>query len=418
MSECPFSNTDKRVKIGNQYQPFEQHGMRSFFQMAAVETPIAYNEQMGYYIATRRKDIMAIMRDVKHFSASIVLQPITPVPQKVLDKLKNNGFCPVATQVNSDRPVHPRIRKIVSPIFDRRGVAAIRDDIERIVNTYVDNIRGKGTVDIVQDFSYELPAMVICHMLGIEDKHINNVKKWADDRLEYEMGNLDPDRQDSAADNLIAYWKFCENLVADRMENPKKDYASFLLEKRNGDDTILTIQEIVSLNYGLLLAGHETTTNMTANAVYTLMQNRDAWDAICNDHSLIPNAVEECLRLNGSVVCWRRLALEDMEFSGTKIPKGSKVLLALAGGNLDPEEFENPTKFDIYRKNAKRHLTFGHGPHVCIGQDIAREELRIILEKLTTAFPHMTLANDRPLEYIKTITFRGPSSLMVHLNET
>lgn len=414
---CPFAAGDKRLDVGNQYQPFEQDGMREFFQMAAVDTPVVYNEQMGYYIVTRRRDIMAIMRDMKRFSASIALEPITPIFESVAERLKNSRFCPVPVQVNSDRPVHPRIRQLVSPIFNRKGVAKIEPDIQRIVKRFVDNIRGKGTIDMIEDFAYELPAMVICHMLGIDEQDVPNVKKWANDRLEFVFGDLTEERQNATTDNLIEYWEFCEDLVADRIKNPRDDYASYLLEKRNGDDAILTLQEIVSLQYGLLLAGHETTTNMTANAVYTLMQNRDAWHAICNDHSLIPNAVEECLRLNGSVVCWRRLALEDMEFSGTKIPKGSKVLLALAGGNLDPDEFENPTKFDIYRKNAKRHVTFGHGPHVCIGQDIAREELRIILQQLATAFPNMTLANQDPLDYIRTITFRGPKTLMVHLNE-
>ena len=415
--ECPFAQGDKRLEIGNQYQPFEQEGMRDFFQMAAIEAPVAYNEHMGYYIVTRKKDIEAIMRDQVHFSASIATSAYTPVANSVLEKLASNNFCPVPTGVNAERPAHPRIRQIVNPAFDKKAVARMEDRIIPIVEHYVAQLKGRQTIDMVKDFSFELPAAVICMFSGIDEKYLSDIKRWSNSRVEYDFGRLTEAEQLKAADNLIEYWHFCEHLVKERIDQPKDDYISYLLEKRGGDDSVLTLQEIASLQYGVLLAGHETTTNMTANAVYTLMHNRDAWEAICQDSSLIPNTVEECLRLNGSVVCWRRIALEDKEFQGTVIPKGSKVLLALAGGNLDESAFDHPNQFDIHRKNAKHHLTFGHGRHKCLGAEIARKELIIILEKLTQAFPHMSLVDNDPLTYTEAITFRGPQSLMINLNE-
>lgn len=415
--KCPFARGDKRLEIGNQYQPFENEGMREYFQMAQAEAPIVYNEEIQSFIVTRKKDITTIMRDVKNFSPRNALKPIKPIAESASEKFLQSDFYKPPVQTDSDPPVHPRIRQAVAPVFNKKGVMKIEKDIERIVDEFVANIRGKGTVDMVADFAYDLPAVVIFHMIGADDKDVPMIKKWADNRIEYNFGDLNEDQQNVAADNMIEFWNYCKRLVHDRMENPKDDYASFLLERRNGDDSILTIDEIIKLNFTILVAGHETTTNMTSNAIYTLMQNRDAWDAICKDKSLIPNAVEECLRLNGSIVCWRRMALKDMEFSGTVIPKGSNVLLALAGGNIDPEEFENPNQFDLHRKNAKRHVTFGHGPHVCIGEGVARTELRLILEKLTEAFPNMTLANDDPVDYIRTVAFRGPKKLMINLNE-
>lgn len=416
-AKCPFSRDDKRLIKGNEYQPFEQEGMRDFFQIAVHDTPVMYNEEIGYYIVTRRKDIMHIMRDVKRFTAAVVLEPVTPIFDSAKKNLSEN-FCPIPVQVNGDNPMHSRIRKVVAPAFNKKGIEKyISGALEKMVSEDVEKLKGRGRVDMLVDFTYELPCRIICHMIGSDEKDVPDIKTWADSRLALTFGNLNEEEQNIATKNLDLYWNYCEALVQEKIKNPGNDYTSFLLEQRNGDDSILSLTEIASLLFAVLMAGHETTTNMTANALYTLLSNRDSWVELCNDPSLIPNAIEECLRLNGSVVCWRRRALEDVEFSGTTIPKGSNILLALAGGNLDADEFENPNRFDIHRKNAKRHLTFGHGSHVCIGQDIAREEMRVILEQLTQAFPNMTLANEDPLDYIKTISFRGPKHLMVDLNE-
>ena len=415
--KCPFAKGDKRLEIGNQYQPFEQEGMRDFFQMAAVEAPVIYNEEIGYYVFTKRRDVMSIMRDVKNFSADITLESVSPTFDSVVANFQENGFNPCPVQVSSDRPTHSKIRQIVSPIFDKKAVARMETKIESIVEKYIENIRGKGTVDMVEDFAFELPALVVFHMIGIDEDYLENVKRWSDYRTMSVFGKLDEKQQLEASEYLIEFWHFCEDIVRDRMENPRDDYPSYCLAKRDGDDDVLTLQQISSLMFGLLMAGHETTTNMTANAIYTLMQNRHAWDEIIADPSLIPNAVEECLRLNASVVCWRRQARVDMDISGTTIPAGSKCLLALAGANLDPDEFENPTEFNLHRKNLKKHVSFGHGWHICIGQDIARKELQYIIKRLSEEYPNMTLANDDPLDYLKTIAFRGPKKLMVNLNE-
>ena len=165
--------------------------------------------------------------------------------------------------------------------------------------------------------------------------------------------------------------------------------------------------------YGLLIAGHETTTSMSANAIVTLMRHRDAWERLCADPALIPNAVEELLRFDSSVITWRRKAVKAVEVAGVAIPEGAKLLLALCSGNRDDAHFPEPERLDLDRENAKTHLSFGFGIHYCLGAPLARLELKVILEELTRRLPSLRLVPDQPWEFPPNTSFRGPARLEV-----
>jgi hypothetical protein len=161
-----------------------------------------------------------------------------------------------------------------------------------------------------------------------------------------------------------------------------------------------------------LVAAHETTANATANAVKLLLQHPKVWQEICADPSLIPNAVEECLRHNGSVAAWRRLATKDVVIGGQAIPAGSKLLIVTSSANHDEQHFVDADLFDIHRDNASDHLTFGYGSHQCMGKNLARMEMQIFLEEFTRRLPHMQLAEQR-FTYVPNTSFRGPEHLWV-----
>ena len=250
-------------------------------------------------------------------------------------------------------------------------------------------------------------------LMGIPDVDTANIKRWADNRLMLTWGRLGPGEQKAAADEMLDYWNYCKTLVDDRIENPADDYPSHLLALRDDDDTVLTLNEVACLVFGILLAGHETTTNASSNIICALLRDRDAWARLVDDPTLIPGAVEEGLRVAASVVNWRRVAREPVEIAGVNIPEGANILLALASANRDENLFEDPDHFDIERSNARRHLSFGHGAHMCIGAPLARLQLRIILEEITQRFPGMTLVDNQTIDWIRTISFRGPEHLLV-----
>jgi cytochrome P450 len=189
-----------------------------------------------------------------------------------------------------------------------------------------------------------------------------------------------------------------------------------MLALRDGDEAILTDNELKSTVFGLLFAGHETTTNAAGNLLLELLSRPEHWQRLVAEPRLIPNAVEEGLRFASPVVTWRRRALENVEIAGTIIPKGSSILLSLASANRDEHRFKNGETFDIERRDAARHVAFGTGIHHCLGAPLARLELRIIVEELAAAFPGMRLVEDQEIDMLATVAFRGPTRLRVRLN--
>ena len=165
--------------------------------------------------------------------------------------------------------------------------------------------------------------------------------------------------------------------------------------------------------YELLFAGHETTTGLIGNALRRLLTERHAWEEICRDPSLIPNAIEEVLRFDSSVIAWRRKTTEPVEIGGVRVPAGANLLLLLGSANRDPAVFEDPERFDIHRHNAKEHLSLGFGAHYCLGAPLARLEARIVLEELSIRLPSLRLVPGQTLRFQPNTTFRGPLSLLV-----
>lgn len=405
---CPMST------LGADYRPFDHDPMYAFMQRARREEPVFYCAEIGYWVVTRHADVIELFRDADRFSAAIALTPVKPLPPRVLAFLAENGYRAEATQVSCDRPKHTRIRQHAMQVLNARQYAGMEDAVRRIVRCSCDALVGRERVDLIADFAYELPALVIFLLLGIPDEHAPKIKQWADDRLLFTFGELDEPAQLRAAQQMLDYWRYCVAMVEDRQHAPRDDYASKLLAMRDGDDSRLTLNEIASLVFGLLLAGHETTTNMTGNAMRALLSHPEQWAAICADPTLIPGAVEECLRFESSVVCWRRRALVDVTIGGVAIPAGSHLLLANGSANHDEARFPDGERFDIRRANAREHLSFGNGLHFCLGAALARLELRLILEELSTRWPGMRLTGE-PIEMVRTLAFRGPVRLPVRL---
>jgi cytochrome P450 len=161
------------------------------------------------------------------------------------------------------------------------------------------------------------------------------------------------------------------------------------------------------------LAGHETTTSLLGNAFRQLLTERHTWEAICHDPTLIPNAIEEVLRLDSSVITWRRKTRQAVDIGGVAVPANANALLLLGAANRDPTVFEYPNRFDIHRANAKEHLSFGHGTHFCLGAPLARLEARVVLEELSARLPQLRLMPGQTFRFQPNTSFRGPLSLLV-----
>jgi cytochrome P450 len=403
---CPVTALSDTFRLSNEQ-------LEGVFKDARAESPVTHLPDIGYWAITKYDEIKTVLSDRETFSSEITLEPLKPYSEDVLTLLKERGFSPRPTLSNNEREEHSRIRRNAQEAFRPKHTAHLEPYIRQLVNNAVDSFEADGHADLVKQMVYELPALVLFKLLGIPEKDVQKIKLWADSRLMLSFGKPSLEDQLVAAGHLADYWDYCLDLVQQRIESPQDDLPSAMLAARAGDDGILTIEDINNVVFGLLLAGHETTTNMSGNAILTLLQNRESWEAIVNDPGLIPNAVEECLRYRSSVVAWRRLVKSDTEICGQKIPAGDRVLCFLPSANRDESRFDRGEDFDIYRDDARNHVAFGYGRHVCMGAPLARFELVILLEELSKRLPGLRLVANQSLQPVEAVQFRGPKELWV-----
>jgi cytochrome P450 len=310
-----------------------------------------------------------------------------------------------------DPPDHTRLRGLVNRAFTPAAVAAMEARIRAIVDDLLGNLEALGSFDVVRDIGVPLPATVIAELLGIPLADLDRFKRWSDDFAAV----LDPSPiADWAAieESVGAFATYVRDLAADRRAWPRGDLLSALVERHGGD--ALSEDELVSTAILLIAAGHETTTNLIANGVLTLLRNPGQLARLRADPALVGSAIEEILRFEPPVQATFRVAGEAMiDYGGAAIEPGHEVMLSIAAGNRDPLVFPAPDTFDVGR-TPNRHLSFALGPHFCIGAPLARLEGRIALSELFARFPGLRLANDSTApSWRAAVAFRGLEQLEV-----
>ena len=270
-----------------------------------------------------------------------------------------------------------------------------------------------GRTDLVPALTYPLPAYMIFTLIGFPDQDMDMLKSWCGNRMAFSWGRPGPDEQAEIAANMVRYWRYCEDFVAQRAREPRDDFTSDLIRVHLADPAALSLEEITNIAYGLSFAGHETTTNLTGNTLLRLLGDRAVWDELCASPQAIPGAIEEVLRYDTSVITWRRVTTRPTAIGQVEIPAGAKVLLLLGSAGRDPGRFGEPETFDIHRRDARAHLAFGKGIHYCFGAPLARMEARIVLELLTSQAPGLRLSAGPAPDFPANICFRGPRQLWV-----
>ena len=384
-----------------------------WFARYRAQHPVFYAPELGYWVIAPYHDVRTAFRDTATYSAANTLAPIRPPCPRAAAALREGGFRSVPTLTNADPPAHTRARRIANAGFTPRLVARLEGSIRALVVRLIEERLRGGRADIVRALTWELPALVIFKVLGVPDDDVPRVKAWGGDRLLFMFGRQDEDQQVRVAEGMAAFWRYTEGLAADRRERPRDDFTSELVHAPDADGRPLTQQEASTILFGLLLAGHETTTHLLTNGLRRFLEQRSAWDELCADPALIPNAIEEVLRYDPSNTMWRRKTKAPTRIRGVDVPAGADLLLVIAAANRDPEMFVEPDRLDIRRANAREHLSFGSGNHRCLGAPLARLEARVVFEELTRRLPSLRLVPDQQLTFPPNIAFRGPISLQV-----
>ena len=400
------------VETSAAFNPFDLSAPHALWAELRRDQPVFRHEGTGYFIVTRHADIKAVFDDWKTFSSENAQAPMRPMCDAGRKIMIDGGFTAYSGLSARVPPEHTRIRKIVQGAFGPRRFRAMEPKIEQIVDAALDRIAPQGRADFFREVAYDVPAFVLFSLVGIPDSDVEKVKAWSVSRALLTWGELTDEEQLPHAHNMVEYWAYCRALVAAKRVTPGDDLPSDLLQLQ-ADGAEISDDEIAGVMYSVLFAGHETTTTLMANGVYTLLSNRASWEAICADPDLIPKATEEVLRYSPSIVAWRRRAKADAEIGGVAVPDGSNILLLMGSGNRDEAVFAHGEDFDLNRDNARNHLSFGYGIHFCLGFQLAKLEFGIMLRKLTARFPDLALTGDGKIDYLQNVSFRVPSKVEI-----
>ena len=408
-----MTDTLMACPVDHEFNPFGSAYLADPYPLLEEKRgPVFYAPAIDMWVVTRYDEIDAIFKDPALFSASIAQAPLFPLGAEAADIL-NAGFGATPTMSNCDPPKHTRVRAHNMRTFSPRRMAVLEPTIQKRTAQLIDAMLPAGRADLVAQLSFPLPALTIFTLIGFPDEDTELLKSWCGDRMTITWGRPEPSVQAQVARNMVSYWRYCEQFVAERLSDLRDDFTSDLLRIHLQNPEAISVDEIVNVAYGLSFAGHETTTNLIANTVRQLLAHRHQWQALCAEPSLIPNAVEEALRFDTSVIAWRRVATRPAVIGGVPVPEGARLLLMLAAAGRDAARFPEPDQFEITRADARLHLAFGKGPHFCLGAALARMQVTIVLGQLTARLPSLRLAPDQALAFEPNISFRGPKQLLV-----
>jgi len=378
------------------------------------QEPVFYSPKLGYWVVSRYEHVKAIFRDNATFSPANALEKVTPNAPEADAVLARYDYGMNRTLVNEDEPAHMERRRSLMHSFVPEELAHHEPMVRRLTRMHVDRFIDKGEADLVDEMLWEIPLTVALHFLGVPEEDMDTLRKYSIAHTVNTWGRPTRDEQLAVAESVGKFWQYAGQVLEKMRADPSgHGWMEYAIRRQAELPDVITDSYLHSMMMAGIVAAHETTANAAANALRLLLQRRDVWDAICNDPSLIPNAVEECLRLSGSIVAWRRLVTADTRVGGVDLPKGAKLLIVMASANHDPRHFENADDLDIHRDNTTDHLSFGYGSHQCMGKNLARMEMRIFLEEFTRRLPHMELAPGQSFTYLPNTSFRGPDHLLV-----
>ena len=315
-----------------------------------------------------------------------------------------------------DPPDHTRLRRLVSKAFVPKVVKALEPEIAALVAALLDAAAEGGDFDVIEGLAYPLPVAVICRLLGVpleDEPKFSRASALLAQSLDPFVSVTGAAGEGVEERMQAAFWlrDYLRELIGRRRRDPGADLMSGLVHVEESGDQ-LTEDEIVATCNLLLVAGHETTVNLIANAVLALLRDPAQWAALVADPERVAGVIEETLRYDPPVQLIGRIAGEDMTIGDVTVPKGDNMLLLLAAAHRDPELVDSPDEFDPQRP-AIRHLGFGKGPHFCLGAPLARLEATVALTALTARFPSAVLAGEP--SYKQNVTLRGMSELPVSL---
>jgi cytochrome P450 len=370
-AEAPISFADPAV----QRCPFHA------YDTLREETPVYRDPLTGNYVLTRYDDVRKALLNVK------ALRNRTGLNATRTDPAANalyaeKGWLPLDTLVSNDPPEHRIYRTLVDKVFIPARVNALEPRIEAIIAELIDGFSDEDEIDFLDRFAVNLPMFVIAEQLGVDKEHKARFKLWSDVSVEMTSPMLTPERELEIAALIVEMQQYLAAQIDRVRATPDATLISHLANTET-DGRLLDTRELLSIIHQLLVAGNETTTTTLASGMKMFIEQPELAEAIHADPNLAKPFAEEVLRALSPVQVLFRKAAEDIEIGGVAIPEGAIVEVRYGAANRDPKQYPKPSVIDLQRANAQSHLAFGAGPHLCIGNQLARGELRLAFQALT-----------------------------------
>ena len=411
LARCPLSEI-------NAFDPAILQDPYPYFARLRAQAPVFRDPRTGIVSVSTYDLVMKVATQPQLFSNDFSEQlrsgsvgGVDPDEREIL----KTGIAPVNTMLTADPPAHTRYRRLANKGFTHARVEAMGSYVAAACNTLIDGFIAAGRAEFKTSFASQLPMIVIADALGVPRADIDQFRSWSEAFVVQLGGVADKAARLDAAHKVVAFQRYFIDRIEDKRAHPTEDIISDLVHANlaeDGDPRHLDHGELLSILQQLLVAGNETTAHALTAGLHYLITHPDQMAAVRADPGLIPNLVEETLRLLTPTNNMWRVAMADTEIGGFPVAKGELILLRFGAANRDDARFADGERFDVRRDNAKKHLAFGAGIHTCIGAQLARKEMGIAFPILLDRLHNIRLAPDHPpIRYDPNILLRGIVSL-------
>ena len=388
-----------------------------FYEEQRAKSPVFLDQATGTYVVLDYDLITEAVARLDDFSNQFDARISGGQDADELDNdeelqaIISQGWPQVSTLLTADQPRHTSFRKLVNLAFAMPKVNKLEDSIREMSNQLIDGFIDKGECEFVSEYAIPMPVKTIAGQLGLDRADAATIKRWTNAFVDRLSGMMTRERQLETEREVLDFQLTLKANMDDRREQARDDILSDLVNAKLDGERPLDDAESLSIVQQLMVAGNETTTAALAEGLRLFASNPEEYKKIQADPSLIPNAVEEVLRMSsGSSGIWRVMH-RDAELGGVMLPKGAMVMLRYHAANRDPKQFDNPNAFQVERKNVRTHLAFGKGIHMCVGNMLSRKEMAVSFQQFANRIDDLSIASGAELTYPPNMMLRGLASL-------
>ena len=370
-------------------QPFD------IFKRLREEAPIYWHEESldfepGFWALTKHEDIVRVSKDPMTFSSAVGGHLMTMGDPEVVDPSAVAAI--IGNMIGMDPPDHQIYRKMVAPSFTPKAIRTLEGDMRLKIRELLENVEDKGEFNFVTEISEQLPLWVLCEMMGIPESERPKIRDLVNNLTDASI-QQDPNNAFQIWVNYMELFKMGRDMIEERRKSPTDDLISVVANtKIEGGE--LPPELLDGFFLLMVIAGNETTRNTLTGGLMALTDNPEEREKLLKDPALISNATDEMLRWVTSVIYFRRTATKDTNIRGQDIKAGDKVVMWYGSANRDEDIFKDGHLFRVDRENAKKHLAFGAGEHLCLGNRLGHMQIRILFEELLDRFPNIHSTSD------------------------